>query len=137
MHRFKRLSFFVIVPLAAACAQGATLEGIGGSGRGGGTPVDTGGAAGTGGTSASSSSGQASSSGNSGNAPTTCTKAGGYEGCCIGTTSYYCSKGSTTVTEKACPSGQTCGWSSSKGYYACVAPPAEADPEGQYPIACQ
>jgi len=139
MRRCKWLSFFVLVPLAAACAHGETLEGAGGSGRGGGSPVGNGGG-GTGGSGSSSSgsSGQSSSSGNSsGSAPTNCSQAGGYAGCCYDNTYYYCANGSSTLTKKTCPSGQVCGWSSSKGYYACVAPPAEADPSNQYPIDCQ
>jgi hypothetical protein len=118
----------VVLPLSAACAQGETFYGAGGSGRGGGTPVGTGGSGG-------SQSGAGGHS--SGTAPTSCAQAGGYAGCCLGNTSYYCQTGSTTVTMKACPSGQVCGWNASKSYYSCVAPPGGADPSNMYPIACQ
>ena len=135
MRCCKWLSFFVLVPLAAACAQGSTLEGLGGSGRGGGTPAGNGG--GTDGSGGSSTSGQASSSGNSGNPPASCSLAGGYAGCCAGNTNYYCPKGSSKITPNVCASGQVCGWISKDGYYGCVAPPGEADPSHEYPIACQ
>jgi hypothetical protein len=124
MRRNTLLASFLAVPLAAAaCAEGSTAIGLGGSGRGGGA-VDTGGS-GTGG----------ASSGSSG--PTSCAQASGYAGCCIGSTFYYCGKSSSGVSAKPCPSGQTCGWDATSNYYACVAPPGVADPSGAHPITCQ
>jgi hypothetical protein len=119
-------SCFLALPLAAACAQGSTAIGLGGSGRGGGDTTETGGGG---------SGGGASSSGSS--APTSCAQASGYAGCCVGDTFYYCGKSSGGVTPKPCPSGQTCGWDATGSYYACVAPPGVADPSGQHPRACQ
>jgi hypothetical protein len=59
--------------------------------------------------------------------PTTCAEADGEVGCCgPDGQNYYCGDGVTV-----------CGWSSSEGYYDCVAPPATSDPSGTYSIACQ
>jgi hypothetical protein len=141
MLRSIRLSIACLIPLLVACAHSSAEPDIG-SGRGGGVPVGTGGA-----TSSTSSGDAASSStsgstttattGSSGEPPTTCALAGGYEGCCEGNTSYYCSMGSTTVTQKVCGSGEVCGWDSAKSYYACVSPPSMPDPTNTYPIACK
>jgi hypothetical protein len=49
---------------------------------------------------------------------------------------YYCTTGATVVA-KPCPSGLVCGWMSVNQYYACVMPPAMADPSGLNPIACE
>jgi hypothetical protein len=122
MRRAVLLASFLAVPLvAAACAQGSTTGALGGAGEGG---VATGG----GGTGGASSGG--------GSAPASCAQAGGYAGCCAGDTFYYC-KGDAGVTTKHCPTGQTCGWDTTNGYYGCVTPPGLADPSGTHPLACQ
>jgi hypothetical protein len=141
MRRLQALSFFMVVPLAAACAQGETFYGAGGSGRGGGTPVGTGGANGTGGatsgTGMAQSSSSSSSSSNGGTVPSKCLQVDGTVGCCVGNTAYWCAKGSTTLTQKVCPGGQVCGWNPNQKYYSCVAPPGGADPTNNFPIACK
>jgi hypothetical protein len=69
--------------------------------------------------------------------PTTCAEADGEVGCCgPDGQNYYCGDG-VTVTPVTCAVGTVCGWSSSEGYYDCVAPPATSDPSGTYSIACQ
>jgi hypothetical protein len=143
MRRLEALSMLVFV-LLAACAEGMTNFGAGGSGRGGGTPIGNGGSGGSGGSGGmgggavlTTSSHSSSSTSGSGPTPTNCSQADGYQGCCVGNVSYYCPNGSSTVTKKICPSGQVCGWNPGKSYYACVAPPAQADPTNTYPIACK
>jgi Calcineurin-like phosphoesterase len=83
-----------------------------------------------------SSTSATSSTSSGGGIPTTCAGADGAIGCCTaGGVLYYCSGGSTLET-KACTGGEVCGWSASDGYYACVAPPATADPSGTNPLLC-
>ena len=73
-----------------------------------------------------------------GGTPTTCAEADTTIGCCgANGDNYYCGTGSSTVTKTACTGTKVCGWSASKGYYTCVAGPAEADPSGTYPLACK
>jgi hypothetical protein len=66
--------------------------------------------------------------------PTTCAQADMAFGCCAVGVLYYCVG---SVTSMTCTGNTVCGWSATKNYYDCVAPPGGADPSGTYPIACQ
>jgi predicted phosphodiesterase len=128
-----------------ACSKGQlnTTGGTGGSsstGPGGGTSTSGTTVSGTtasgttaSGTTSSTSTGSTSSGGG---IPTTCAGADGAIGCCTaGGVLYYCSSAGT-LENKTCPSGEVCGWSAADNYYACVTPPATADPSGTDPLLC-
>jgi len=70
-----------------------------------------------------------------GQGPTTCSQADNTVGCCVGKVNYYCTA-SGVLDTTTCAGTTVCGWNSTRGYYACVAPPASSDPSGTYPIAC-
>ena len=74
------------------------------------------------------------SGGGTGKPPTSCAAANASIGCCYNNVLYYCT--TSSLTQKACTSGQVCGWNPSKSYYACVSPPATSDPSGVNPLAC-
>jgi hypothetical protein len=57
-------------------------------------------------------------------------------GCCDASGElHYCSSSGTMHT-KTCTGTDVCGWDSSNTYYGCVSPPATADPDTMYPLAC-
>lgn len=112
-----------------AGAPSAPDAGSGGGGSDAGSTPDTGG----GGPGPIPDSG---SGGGTGKPPTSCAAANGSIGCCLNNVLYYCAATSTSLTQKSCTSGQVCGWSPGKSYYACVSPPATSDPSGANPLAC-
>ena len=60
----------------------------------------------------------------------------GYQGCCTGTTAYYCSSG--VLKSKSCIGssyGSKCGWVTSQNFYSCSTTEAK-DPSGKYERDC-
>jgi MYXO-CTERM domain-containing protein len=56
-----------------------------------------------------------------------------YEGCCDGSTLYFCDSGSLQTLD--CSSNPSCGWDSTGSYYDCGTS-GTADPSGSNPLAC-
>ena len=117
-------------------------SGLGSSGGGAGGSSSGGSSSGSGGSGSGSTGSSSGASGSSSGAgggvvPTTCNEAYGAVGCCAGSTAYYCSSSSNSLSSKTCSGSDVCGWDAAKSYYYCVAAPGGADPSGANPIACQ